>query len=96
VLFLYSSKDQDIVQIDHHNAFCYEVSEDVVYHDLENGQAVGHPKEHYQGFEKALIGLESCLPLVSRLNADVVETLMDIQLGEVSSSVKLEYEFGDQ
>jgi len=36
------------------------------------------------------------LPLVSGLDADVVETSMDIQLGEVSSSMELGYEFGDQ
>ena len=44
MLFLYSSKDQDIVQIDHHNAFHYEVLEDVIHHSLEGGQAIGHPK----------------------------------------------------
>jgi len=40
--------------------------------------------------------LESCLPLVSRLNANVVETPMDIQLGEVLSSAELGYKFEDQ
>jgi len=40
--------------------------------------------------------LEDRLPLVSRLNANVVETPTDIQLGEVSSSAELEHEFGDQ
>ena len=47
--------------------------EDVVYHGLKGGRAVGHAKEHYQRFEQASIGLEGCLPLISRLNADVVE-----------------------
>jgi len=37
MLFLCPSKDQDVVQIDHHNAFCYEVSKDVVHHGLEGG-----------------------------------------------------------
>jgi len=40
--------------------------------------------------------LESHLPLISRLNVDVVETPMDIHLGKVFSSVELGYEFGDQ
>jgi len=78
MLFLHLSKDQDVVQIDHHNAFCYEVSENVIHHGLEGGRTVGHPKEHYQGFEQALIGLEGCLPLVSGLNANVVEIPTDI------------------
>jgi len=47
MLFLHPSKDQDVVQIDHHNAFRYEVSEDVVHYGLEGGQTVGYPKEHY-------------------------------------------------
>ena len=47
-MFLFCpNKDQDIVQIDHHDAFCYEVSEDVVHHGLESGQTVGYSEEHY-------------------------------------------------
>jgi len=61
VLFLCLGKDQDVIQIDHYNAFCYEVLEDVIYYGLEGGQAVGHPKEHYQGFKQALIGLEGVI-----------------------------------
>jgi len=96
VLLLCPSKDQDIVQIHHHNAFCYKVSKDVVYHGLEGSWTVGYPKEYYQGFEHTLIGPEGCLLLISRLNVDVVETLMDIQLGKVSSSSELGHEFRDQ
>jgi len=43
-----------------------------------------------------LIGPEGCFPLISRLNADIVEAPMNIQLGEVSGSAELQYEFGDQ
>ena len=96
MLFLHLGKDQDVIQIDHYNAFHYEVLEDVVYHGLEGGQTVSHSKEHYQGFEQASIGLEGYLPLVSGLNANIVETLMDIQLGEVSGPAELRYEFGDE
>jgi len=60
------------------NIFRYEVLEDVIYHGLEGGWTVSHSKEHYQGFEQASIGLESRLPLVSRLNANVVETPTDV------------------
>jgi len=56
---------------------------------LEGSGAVGHAKEHYQGFEQASIGLEGCLPLISRLDTDVIETPTDIQLGEVSGSGEL-------
>jgi len=96
VLLFRPSKDQDVVQVDHHDTFCYEVPEDVVYYGLEGGGTVGHAKEHYQGFKQASIGPEDYLPLVSGLDTDVVETPMDIQLGEVSGSAELQYKFGDE
>jgi len=51
MLLFHPGKDQDVVQIDHHNAFRHEVSEDVIYHGLEGGQAVSHSEEHYQRFK---------------------------------------------
>ena len=51
VLFLHLGEDQDVVQIDHHNIFRYEVPEDVIHHGLEGGWTVSHSKEHYQEFE---------------------------------------------
>jgi len=71
-------EDQNVIQIDHHNTFCYEVPEDVIHHGLEGGRTISYSKEHYQGFEQASIGLEGCLPLVSRLNTNIVETPTDV------------------
>jgi len=51
MLLFCPSKDQDIVQIDHHNAFRYEVTEDIVHHGLEGSWTVSHSEEHHQGFE---------------------------------------------
>jgi len=78
VFFLRLGKDQDVVQIDHHNTFCYEVPEDVVHHGLEGGWTISYFKEYYQGFEQTSIGSEGYLPLISRLNANIVETPMDV------------------
>jgi len=78
MLFLCLGEDQDVVQIDHHNTFRYEVLEDVIHHGLEGSWTVSHSKEHYQGFKQASIGLEGCFPLVSRLNVNVVETPTDV------------------
>ena len=86
MLLFHPGKDQDVVQVDHHDTFHYEVPEDVVHHGLEGGWAVSHAKEYYQGFEQALIGPEGCFPLISRLNADVVEIPTNVQLGKVSVS----------
>jgi len=96
MLLFHPSKDQNVVQVDHYDTFCYEVPEDVIHHSLEGGGAVGHAKEHYQGFKQVSIGPEGCLPLVSGLDMDVVETPTDIQLGEISGSAELQYEFGDE
>ena len=62
VLLFYPGKDQDVVQVNHHNTFHYEVLEDVVHHGLEGGRTVSHAKEHYQGFEQASIGPEGRFP----------------------------------
>ena len=51
MLFLRLGEDQDVVQIDHHNTFRYEVPEDVIHHGLEGDRTVSHSKEHYQGFK---------------------------------------------
>ena len=96
MLLFRPGKDQDVVQVDHHDTFRYEVPEDVVHHSLEGGRAVSHAKEHYQGFKQASIGPEGCLPLISGFNVDVVETPLNVQLGEVPGSAELRYEFRDR
>jgi len=83
MLFLHLGKDQDVIQIDYHNAFYYEVLEDVIHHDLESGQTVSHPEKYYQGFKQVLIGLEGCLSLISRLNMNIIETPMDVVRGSL-------------
>ena len=51
MLLFHLGKDQDVIQVDYHNAFCYEVLEDVIHHGLEGSWAVGHSKKHYQRFK---------------------------------------------
>jgi len=36
VFFQYWSEDQNIIQIYYHDALCYEISENIVYHGLES------------------------------------------------------------
>ena len=40
--------------------------------------------------------MEGSLPLVSRLDADIVETLVNVKLGEVLGSAELRDKLGDQ
>jgi len=63
---------------------------------LEGGRAVGHPKKHYEGFEEATVGVESCFPFISRLDAYIIESPVDVQFCEVSDSTELRDEFGDE
>jgi len=92
VLLLCPSKDQDVVQIHHHNAFHYKVLEDIVHHSLESSRTVGYPKEHHQGFKHASISPEGHLLLVSGLNADIVETpiVKDMQSGSRVTQSRVE------
>jgi len=63
---------------------------------LEGSRAVGHSKEHYEGFEKASVGVEGCLPLISGLDAYIIETPADIQFCEIPGSVELGDKLGDK
>jgi len=89
-------KDQDVVQVHYDNPFHYDGSEDVIYHSLEGSRAVGHSEEHYKGFEEAPVGAESCLPLISGLDAYIIEAPTDVEFCEVLGSAELRDEFRDE
>jgi len=63
---------------------------------LEGGGAVGHPEKHYERFEEAMVGAESCFPFISGLDVYIIESLADVQFCEVSGSAELRDEFGDE
>jgi len=56
------SKDQDIIQIHYHDAFCYKILEDGVY--LKDGKSIGYTKEHYQKFKKFTVYVKGSLLLI--------------------------------
>ena len=89
-------KDQDVVQVHYDNPFHYDGSEDVVHHSLEGSRAVGHSEEHYERFEEASVGVKGCFSLISRLDAYIIETPVDIQFCEVPGSAELGDELGDE
>ena len=89
-------KDQNVLQVHYDNPLRYDGSEDVIHHSLEGGGAVGHPEKHYEGFEEATVGAEGCFPFISRLDAYIIETPVDVQFCEVSGSTELRDEFGDE
>ena len=71
-------KNQNVVQVYYDNPLHYDSSEDVVHHSLESGGAVGHPEKHYKGFEEAMVSVEGYFPFISRLDAYIIETPVDI------------------
>lgn len=78
-MFFYSSgENQYVVQVYHHYSLYYQIMEYIIYHCLKDGRAVGHIEKHYQRLKKALIHLESGLPLISRLDIHIVKAPGDI------------------
>ena len=89
ILFNSSSENEDIIQVHYHYFFSDEVSENVVYYCLEDGQTVSYFKEYHQGFEQAIVSIEGSLLLISGLDMYVVETPVNIQLSKVFGSTEL-------
>ena len=54
----------------------------MVYKGLESGQSITEPKQHDGRFKESKRSDEHSLPLVLFLNANVVESPSDIELGE--------------
>jgi len=96
VLLFRPRKDQDVVQVHYDNPFHYDGSEDVIHHSLEGSRAVGHSEEHYEGFKEALVGVESCLPLIFRFDAYIIEAPTDVEFCEVLGSSELRDKFRDE
>jgi len=63
---------------------------------LEGSRAVGHSKEHHEGFKEAAIGAEGRLLLISGLDAHIVEPPLDVKFCEVLGSSELGDKFGDK
>jgi len=96
MLLFHLHKDQDVVQVYYYNPFSYDSSEDVIHYGLKSSGTIGHSKEHYKQFKQAMVGTESHLPFISRLDAYIIEAPTDIEFCEVLSSTELRDEFGDE
>jgi len=89
MFFLSPSENQDVIQIHNHYAFYNEVSEEIVHYGLEGGWTISHAKEHYQGFEEAVVGAEGCLPLIPRSDLNIVEPPLYIEFSKVPGTSEL-------
>jgi len=63
---------------------------------LEGSGAVGHSKEHHEGFKEAAIGAEGHLLFISGLDVYIVEPPPNVKFYEVLGSAELGDEFGDK
>ena len=95
LLFQYLDKDQNIVQVHYHDIFYYEVLKNVIHHSLESSSAVCHNKEYYQEFKKTAVYIEDSLPLITRLDANIVEASAHVQLSKVLGILNFCHRFGN-
>lgn len=45
IVFWGLSKDEDIIQVDYHNLFCYKVLKYIIHHSLEHNRTISYIKE---------------------------------------------------
>ena len=71
-----------VIHVDFQPALSDHICEDVVHKGLESGWSITEPKEHDGWFKESKRGDERSLPLVFFLNANVVESPSDVELGK--------------
>ena len=89
-------EDQEIIHVDEEPSFSDHVVEGVVHETLEGGRRVGHPEEHYKGFEESSVCCKRSFPLVSVFDMHVVVPPTDVELGEDLRSLEFVDEVGDK
>ena len=73
-----------------------EVLENVIHHCLEGGRQVAEAKEHDKWFIQPSVCPEGCLVFISLLDANIVETLSQVQLHEILGSTQSVQDVGDK
>ncbi len=79
-------EDEDVVQVYHHYSFRDEFFKDIIHHHLEHGWAISKTKKHDERFKEASVHSKSGLPLIAFLDANIIESPLNVQLGEVLHS----------
>ena len=88
--------NEEVVHVDDESSLSDHVSEGVVHESLEHGRRVAETKEHDGWFKESFVSDESCLPLVTILDLDVVIPSSNIELGEVVGVFQLVHKIGDE
>jgi hypothetical protein len=71
------------------NPLMDQICKDVIHRGLKCGGAVGKSKKHHQQLIKTTVCAECSLPFITLLNAHIVVSPANIQLGEVAGTVEL-------
>ena len=87
------SEDEDVIQVHAYMSLHDRVLKDFIHHGLECSKASCESEEHDQGFKESTIGAKCCLPLITFLDANIVVTPPDVELGEVLCTFELSYKF---
>ncbi|GBG87495.1 hypothetical protein CBR_g45554 [Chara braunii] len=87
------AKNKDVVEVDHDTDF-EEVAEDVVHGGLECDGGVGETERHYEKPVVPEAGVEGGFVSVLLADADLVEAIAEVDLGEVFGSTEAIKKFG--
>ena len=71
------------LQVYHYYSFEDKFFEDIIHYHLESGQAISKTEKHDERFKEASVHLKSGLPLIAFLDANIIESPLNVQLGEV-------------
>ncbi|KAG7439713.1 uncharacterized protein BT62DRAFT_912693 [Guyanagaster necrorhizus] len=100
VFVLIIRHDQNVIEINHNLSSDDEILKDVVYHPLSNTlkghRQINEPEKHYHWFKQSPVGLESCFPLISFLDLDIIVSPPHVEFGIVLDSMQFVYQFGDK
>src|SRR5467141_5148160 len=95
MIFKGVGEDEDIVEVDHYEDVSH-VSEDVIHEGLERSRSIGESNRHNQEFERAILGVKCCVPLMARGDANIVVASPQVELSVDLGTAKLVKEVGDK
>ena len=85
-----------VVHVDLKPLLCKHIRKDMVHESLEGGGSIAESKEHDGGFKESHGGNESSFPLIFLLDANVIISPMNVELGEQGGFLHIINEFQNE
>src|SRR5882724_7101268 len=95
MIFQRVGEDEDVIEVDHYEDISH-VSENMVHKCLKRSGCIGESHRHDQELERAILGLEGCLPLMASHDANIVIAGTKVELGVDPCITKLVEEVSDE